>query len=296
MEAAKLAIYDSYCQILNETDSVILTALDKELSYFNKNAIFSRMFKIKKWDGFSHLLNGDLTFPSGLFSRVCNFYKDRNVILEIIDNRTIISDIHSINILPRLEKLGKIPFDYQLEMVEITKLNRRGILRSATGSGKSITIALIAAYFGKPTNVYVIGTDLLYQMHSLFSQLFDEEIGIIGDGLCKIKRINIVSIWTVGVALGLKANEILTEEDEEKEESTLSNQKFEDIKNMLANSKVNIYDECHSCSCVTIQTINKYIKSEHTYGLSASPHRDDGSDLLIESLLGKTIFNLSAVH
>jgi superfamily II DNA or RNA helicase len=46
--------------------------------------------------------------------------------------------------------------------------------------------------------------------------------------------------------------------------------------------------------CETVQQIFKSSKPEHLYGLSGSPWRDDGADLLIESVLGKYIVNIPA--
>jgi hypothetical protein len=73
----------------------------------------------------------------------------------------------------------------------------------ATGSGKMATAALIIASFNKSTIFYVIGKDLLHQSHKMLSKVFDQKIGIVGDGLCDIQDINVVSVWTLGHALGM---------------------------------------------------------------------------------------------
>lgn len=290
---SKIIIYPHYCQ-LQEDDSIFLKELDKELSYFIQSAIFSKAFKMKRWDGIQHLLKGNLIFPSGLYERVCLLYKNKNKDYEITDLRAPKSLNTPIDISKKLAEMNKVPFYYQEEMVKIAQKNDRGVFRAATGSGKSIAIALITASFGKSSNIFVVGKDLLYQMHKLFSQIFDQEIGIIGDGLCQIAKINIVSIWTAGIVLNLKSNEIAIDLEEDEEEKLIDIKKYEDIKKMLSSSKVNIFDECHSCANATIQAINNNIAPEHLYGFSASPTREDGLDLLCEAVLGKIIYNLTA--
>src|SRR6185369_8453255 len=127
-----------------------------------------------------------------------------------------------------------------------------------------------------------------------FSAVFDEKIGIIGDGKCDIQDINIASIWTIGQAIGMDKKSILLDGDDDEE--AVSKNKYVDILKMLKDARVHIIDECHMSACETIQQVFKTAKAEHLYGLSGSPWRDDGADLLIESVLGKYIVNISASY
>ena len=151
---------------------------------------------------------------------------------------------------------------------------------------------LITASIGKKTIVYVIGTDLLYQTYDFFKSVFGKNVGIIGDGLCEIGDINIASIWTIGQALDIDA-EIIDDDDDYSEQS-VSTDKYQEIRDLLKTAKLHIFDECHLAACDTIQDIVKNINAEHIYGMSASPNRDDGKDLLVEAILGKNIVNISA--
>lgn len=153
--------------------------------------------------------------------------------------------------------------------------------------------AMMAAKFNKPTIIYVIGLDLLQQFYDLFSQIFDEKIGWIGNGICDIQKITIASVWSLGAALELK-NNILIDDDNVEEEVSPSRRDKAKILNYLSEAKIHIIDECHACTCETLQSIHKYINPERIYGLSGTPYRDDGSDLLINSMLGEIIENISA--
>ena len=266
----KIIRYDKTCQILNENDPEVVDALDYNLSYQIKGAEHSKYAtegyinergEQVMWDARKHLLKGNMRFPAGLLDRVVEFYELRGLDVEIEDRRKLISDPSPIDILPVLKEQGKITRDYQLEAVEKAAAVNRGIIRIATGGGKTVVAALLAAKLGKPTIIYVIGKDLLYQIHGLFSSLFDEEIGIIGDGKCEIHRINFATIWSVGKCLGM--NKTLTLDDETSKEKEVAKEKKRDIKKMLLNTNVHILDECHLAACETVQTIADNVKAEH---------------------------------
>lgn len=297
---AKVVIKGNTSQIIEEADVEHVLALDKHLSFYVQGAEHTAAFRgfvnrdgdFVKWDGFKKLLTPTLRFSTGLLTRVQEFYAEANKPLEVVDKRPAKSIGTPRNILDNLKKIDKNPYPYQLEILDVIDKNDRGIIKVATGGGKSLIAALIAAKLGKKSIIYVIGKDLLYQFHEFFSQCFDEPIGLIGDGKCEIHDINIASVWTVGQAIGMKKSEILLDSDDDEE--SLNKSKYTDIIKMMKATKLHIIDECHMSACETIQQIYKHSSAEHIYGLSGSPWRDDGADLLIESILGKYIVNIPA--
>lgn len=158
----------------------------------------------------------------------------------------------------------------------------------------TLVAAMMASHFGKRCIVYVIGKDLLHQIHGFLSKIFDQKIGIIGDGLCEIHDINVASVWTVGQALGLEKSKILL--DTTDSENKVDKSKYRSILDIMRTAKVHIFDECHLAACDTIQEISRKINPEYVYGMSASPWRDDGADLLIEGIFGSTIVDISASY
>lgn len=296
----KIIIRNNNCQITEESDLKHILDLDKHLSFKVQGAehtaayrgFFNRNGDFVKWDGMKKLLTPTLQFATGLLHRVEDFYKNANKKYEIIDQRSSKSIGSPRDILSKLNSINKSPYLYQLETLDAVDKNDRGIIKVATGGGKSLIAALIAAKFGKKTIIYVIGKDLLYQFHDFFSSIFDEKIGIIGDGECNIQEINIASIWTIGQAIGLNKKDILL--DDNGDEKEVEKNKYSDIVSMVKDTKVHIIDECHMSACETIQQIFKMSSPEHLYGLSGSPWRDDGADLMIEAILGRYIVNISA--
>lgn len=294
---AQLVIGRTECQILDEYDIKFLKLLDNHLAYYVPGAEHSKAFKgyynaqLKKmvyWDGYNRLLTKNLKFPAGLARRVLKFYKENNKDISIKDNR-ILTKSDPLDISEALNKHNIVPRDYQLDAVERAIKTDRGIIRIGTGGGKSLISLLLVAKLNKPSIIYVIGKDLLHQFHETYSKFLDQPVGIIGDGLCELHDINIATIWTIGHALGLK----IKNEDDEKEK-TIEQDKYRAIRDTLSKMKVHIMDECHLAACDTVQEISKKIDAERVYGMSASPWRDDGADLLIEAFLGSKIVDISA--
>jgi superfamily II DNA or RNA helicase len=296
----KLVIRGNTTQILEDTNAERLLELDKHLSFYVIGAEHTQAFKgyvdkrgqWVKWDGYKKLLTPALNFSTGLLERVKTFYQDHGEIVQVIDDRPIKSKGHPRDLLPRLKELGKEPRPYQLDVIPAIEKHDRGIIKMATGAGKSLVAALITAHLGKKTIIYVVGKDLLYQFHTFFEQVFQEPIGLIGDGHCQIANINIASIWTVGQALGLKDKDIIL--DNEDKEAKLDKQKYIEIKKLLKETKVKIFDECHQCAAESFQQLYKATQAEHLYGMSGSPWRSDGQDLLLTSILGEYIIDVPA--
>lgn len=261
-----------------------------KLSFKLAGVEYTKAFQNFAWDGKTYLLTKKNEFPSGLVNIVKQTIEEDNQSVEVIDQRKPIVNNAPIDISEKLAKLGKVPRDYQVDILNAALANQKGIVRACTGSGKSLCTAMITAALNKPTNIYVIGLDLLKQFHDLFSSIFDEPIGFVGNGVCDIYRINIVSIWTVGKALNVK--DIVLDDEFSKEKFDVANEVL--IQQMLVKANIHLLDECHVASCDTIKSLMKHIDPEVILGFSGTPFRDDGSDLLITGILGEQIINVSA--
>ncbi len=291
MTTNKLIILDNrYCK-LETTDSTFLNILRKNFSFKPEGIEYSPAVQAG-WDGITYLINKKNEFPLGLLDNFKLLALEYNIIYSIEDRRAENIPYVKMDISHNLDKLKMVPRDYQVRAVEEAMKNPRGIIRAATGSGKTLIAGLVAAQFNTPTIVYVIGLDLMSQFHKLFSQLFDEEIGMIGNGVCNPKRITIATIWTIGRALSIKPKNMVLDEDNTDEEYNENN--TVKILKVLKDARVHLLDECHVSTCETLQTIYKNINPERLYGLSGTPYREDGSDLLVQAILGDKICDISA--
>jgi len=290
----KIIIGNKYCQfITNETG--IFASLDKFLSFRAVGVEYTTAYK-NGWNGFTHLLNKKGFFLSGLLPKVKIYLANLSVHFLEQDTRQISIINTAIDLHDKLQSMALVPRDHQVRIINEMEKHDRGIIRACTGSGKTLCAALATAKFNKPTIIYVIGIDLLKQFHDLFSALFDEPIGFIGNGICQVERINIASIWTIGSALKVDRKEVLTdlEEAENETDEPVDQHNSEKIIKMLQEAKVHIFDESHVVTTTTISQIYKCIEPEKIYGFSGTPFRDDNTDLLINGILGEQIIDVSA--
>lgn len=287
---AIIEIKGNKARILDESSHIFLEALDLELSFVIAGSEYSQACQRGRWDGRRRLLSNSLVFPAGLVPRVIDFYKSSNKDISVID-RNKYEPLTPIDISNRLKELNKIPREYQIDAKNEAIKQKRGLIKLPTGSGKTLTAALIIAAVGKKTVFYVVGTDLLYQSHKLFEQIFQREIGFVGDGICNIQDITVASIWTVGIACGIKNKAV---DDESTKEREIKEEYYADIKRMVHSSVLNIMDEAHIAAAETMQKISSEMVGEYNIGMSATLKREDKADLLIEAIFGRVIVNITA--
>jgi superfamily II DNA or RNA helicase len=289
---AQIVIFGNYAKLVGETDHGFLSQLNKYLSFKYTGAEFTPAFKFHHWDGKEYLLSKKLEFLTGLVNYVRNFYIENGRNIEVIDERPKPTNGNKIDIATSLIRLNLNPYDYQLEAVEYALKYDRVIFKHATGGGKSLTAALITAEFGKPTIIYVISKELLHQFHEFFSSIFDQKIGIVGDGICEVENITIASVWTIGKSLGMKPKEIFL--DDEGSDEVFDESNTTKIIDCIKKAKVHQFDECHISAAKTIRNIYKIINPEKIYGYSGTPYRDDGADLLLTGIFGDVIHEVKA--
>jgi superfamily II DNA or RNA helicase len=293
----QIIVENIYCQIIGLSDLDIIKNLDSALSFFVSGHEFTKAFKSgwwnsktqkwERWDGKKHLLDSKMRFLSGLLDKVKIVLKNNGVAFEIVDQRKDVpfgDTISTKNIESR---------PYQDRALQASLTEKGGIIKAATGSGKSVMITQLIANTNIKTIVYVIGIDLLYQMKETFERMLGTKVGIIGDGKLDIKRINVCTVWTAATALGKKYVP-LDDEDRSGKEKWKNTNKAKIIK-VIREAELAIFDECHMLATDTLQAINHASTSaKFKFGYSGTPWRDDGADMLIEATCGKTIIEITA--
>jgi len=202
-------------------------------------------------------------FPSGLAPRVIAALEGGNV--PHVVQRARVS-IRAADVAPRLFPIRP----YQASaVIALTKgLSIGGVLQAATGAGKTAMAAKIIQLLKTDTLFCVHTKDLMKQAQDAFSNFLGIEVGQIGSGKSNIKTVNVATI------------------------QTLAKGKHDDY---LKTVQLAIFDECHHVAAPTIYSVrHKMINAPVAIGLSASPWRDDGHDMLIEAACGPVKYVITA--
>lgn len=122
------------------TDQKIMTDLCKAFKVRELNYMHSRLYKQKKWDGFTDFFKEKTgRFLTGLLPEVIGSLKYWKIDYETIDERTNLNIIHeNINKDFLKQWIGDFElYDYQVDLINKSIEHKRGIVSAATGAGKS---------------------------------------------------------------------------------------------------------------------------------------------------------------
>ncbi len=277
------------CNLIGSIDSGVLNQIDLECSYMHQGHAYIAKKTGSAWDGRVRLFKRK-TFPVGLLKRVCLVLKNNNVKYKIHDNRVKIKYGKPIAI----DKDCKIvPRDYQVLAKDKAIKSGSGIVKIATGGGKTAVISTLVAHYNIKTVIYVIGIELLYQMKSTLEYMYpDLEVGIVGDGICDIKQVNIATIWSAASAFNKKIEILDNDCTKDTKVKKLDKKR---VRELVSQAELFILDECQYAAANTVQFLHENsISARHRFLFSASPWRDTGDDILIEAVGGPKVFDLNA--
>ena len=237
------------------------------------------------------LLTKSGKFPIGLLSLAENFFNENEIKYQKTDLRPNLSYGKKILLKNDNYKLRQ----YQSDVVKKAKQVGGGIIKIATGGGKSLVIASLAAEYNIPTVIYVIGIELLHQMKNTLEEAYGIECGIVGGGECDLsKAVTIMTIWSAAAAFNKKAK--ITDNDttgDTKAHTKILNKKL--VRERVENAQLFIFDECQYAASETLQFIHRASTSaKHRFLLSGTPWRDAGDDILIEAVSGPKFCDISA--
>lgn len=186
-------------------------------------------------------------------------------------------------------------FGFQLDRDHLYMLDDFTITHN---SGKSLMLSRIVYEYNLPTVIYVVSLDLLEQMRSTLEMCLGVPIGMVGAGICDIQKITVCSAWTAG-RIYSKANkkDDIKEEDVSEDKWDPSFSQKSAIKEMIETAKLIMLDEAQFAAASSIRAILNNSKSaSYRYGLSGTPWRSGGDDLLLEAAFGENICDLKATE
>ena len=223
----------------------ILEALYELYSFKIPGSEYSLAYKRKNWDGKKHFISRVGVFKTGLLNRV-------------------VRDLNKIDCTPQVIHLANLPtntpnnwqiqgfkyYDYQEELILKGINGKRGVIKSPTGSGKTLIMAgLVKALAGQKMVILFNAKQLLKQTYDFFTKDCRlDNIGIcFGEGyidgdimLCTVQSIERI------------------------------------LDTHLKEAKVLMVDECHEFANgkTTLAAINSFPNAQYRIGFTATPPPD----------------------
>ena len=265
MHDSLLLLIKNHCLFLSSTNTLLLKSIDEVLTFTdNSKAFINGVFdknrvKIVKFVKFVKNLDlPTISIPIGFLEFVLNVIKDYNH--KIVDERPYLKDLNFSNI--NID--GVTLYDHQVAAIEKALKNRRGIIMSPTGSGKTEIFLALIKVLEEPTLIVFNRTQLAHQtMERAKSRGID--VGIVQGKNVLEKKITIATIQSI--------------------------EKLSDIRKY----KNLIIDEVHNSSSNSYQSILKLKHWYRVYGFSATPVNPNKMDLQsakIISTIGPVIFEV----
>lgn len=267
---AKITIHGSQSVLKGEFNK---KEIRKVTSYPVQGFQYSKAFKSGRWDGRKHLFRPRSgAFPTGLVASVRASLADQGV--EVI--------VDDLRVPPTPTEAGfdligityDSPYEYQLEACQTMVDAKQGVVKAATGSGKTEIACAVTQYLGLKTLFMVPSRELMYQSQKRFMKrlgLTEAEIGVVGDGK-----------WLPGSLVTVASIDTL--------ESRMSTIECMDL---IKSTEVLFLDECHGVGSDTYYTVATLCPAFYRFGLSATPlDRTDGANLMLLAATGEMIIDI----
>ena len=160
-------------------------------------------------------------------------------------------------------RLEREPFPYQAEAVsEWWEQGRRGVVVLPTGTGKTYVAQLVIERIARSSLIVVPTLDLMQQWYGELSTSFDIEVGLIGGGYYEPRDLTVTTYDSAYIHM-------------------------ERLGNRFA---LLIFDEVHHLPSPTYATAAELSLAPFRLGLSATPEREDGGEMLLERLVGPFVY------
>jgi superfamily II DNA or RNA helicase len=294
-----IEVNNVYCKVVTKLTIDQLAIVQQECQFkvegsdFKANAFRSRR-KGYEWDGYRKLFNIQTRrFPIGLLPRVRRLFESSGIGVNIINKRIV--DYGYIECQPTLSHPLR---DYQHSAILQSIINGNGIVKCATGGGKTVIAGRTISALRKKTIFIVHTRDLLYQTKKVFESIFgSNKIGQIGDGIIDYQDITVATMQTLAILGGVEIESNKYDEDGDNDEAKIEvdNDKFKQFHGYRTTVQCVMIDEVQIVSSQMVYGVRFLFEhANYAFGYSASPWRDDGSDLMIESAFGERIVDITA--
>lgn len=242
-----------------ETDNPdLLDALYRLYSERQAGYQYSPAYRRRQWDGYVHFISKNGTFHTGLLDSILEDLKKVDCVPELYweDQKDVPEPTENY------ELDGFSYYDYQEELIKIALDKKRGVVKSPTGSGKTLIMAgLVKALAGRKMVLFFNAKQLLTQSYDFLTKACGmDNIGICyGEGyvygdimLCTIQSVSRI------------------------------------LDTHLEEAEVIMVDECHEFANGknTLAALRSFPKALYRIGFSATPPTEKVAKLNLEGALG----------
>lgn len=242
---------------INTDNDELLDALYKLYSENAPGYQYSPAYKRRQWDGKLHFISREGVFRTGLLSRVVKDLEKINCFPKLVTNSSPLDENNNDWGID-----GFKYYYYQKDLISTGLKNKRGIIKSPTGSGKTLIMAgLVKALAGRKMVLLFNAKQLLTQTYEFLTKTCNfDNIGLcFGEGyiygdimLCTVQSIERI------------------------------------LDTHLEEAKVLMVDECHEFANgkTTLAALRAFPEAQYRFGFTATPPSDIIPKLNLEGSLG----------
>ncbi|MEM3041510.1 MAG: DEAD/DEAH box helicase family protein [Nitrososphaerota archaeon] len=248
------------------TGSPYRPILDQVASYLDPSRFYTDSYKRGRWDGRVRLysFNRDTRkyeIPSGFLDRILKVAPQHNRQVIVNDHRSY-PEVVPCSHLADGTALDQPPFEFQAGIVEIACAKARGVIKIATGGGKTEVAAgcilSILNSIKDSTCVWLTHRqNLAAQTKSRLEKRLGMEIGCVGNGMFDIRRVTIL----------MSQSWAITDSQE--------------LRDFVEHATCIVGDEVHHLESNTWQDVFRHSRAPFRFGLSATPDFEDAGLALI---------------
>lgn len=160
-------------------------------------------------------------------------------------------------------RLGREPFPHQTEGLETWwREGGRGVVVLPTGTGKTFLAVLAVERAARPALVVTPTIDLLNQWYAELSLAFDTPVGLLGGGYYEMQPLTVTTYDSAYIHLERWGNRF----------------------------GLVVFDECHHLPGPTYMAAAQGSIAPYRLGLTATPERADGQEVLLHELIGPIVY------
>lgn len=279
-------IVGSLCQIITPIDDFLNEELDNICSY----EIPGKDYLQGGWDGIVHLYrHRTKKFPVGLLPTVEQVSKRY---LKGLGEVVITDERPDPKKIDMPDKLKEIELrDYQVQASEMGFSRGIGLIASCVGSGKTEIACELIRRFSTYTAFLVHRKELLYQAKARLEGRLGVEVGQIGDGKVDIKPVTVMMFQALARYIEDDKDLMVKDSFKLEEDDT----EVRNVSEILEMFNCVIVDEVvHVPARTFYKVLNQFDSCRYRFGLSASPDREDGQEMVIFAGVGSIIHKITA--